>query len=607
MTEYTSKAQNFTIDVEDASSNSTTNDPMTDISNNIDLSNGKIHDKYEVFDEDGIKDEDGDGDNNEKFLDTNGNLSDEYVTEFPEIETILFYAQREIEDQYERTSNDSRFFKKFYKLIYNSLKIDKLSLDNVVNDSPNPNSIYDYPKRTKAELIMKTTTWYAATGLITTEIMGAAFIPWGMGVVGYVPSNIMLVVYCILAVIAGFLIWWAFVILDSPQYPVRTFADIGGIVFGDWCKYTIISMQLLFLIFTAAIITTACAQALEIMRDERVCYVGLTLLLSGVLYIFGQLREVNYIAKICMFAAVVNYIGMFVQMKYLFEYLPNYANAETLLAIDKGPIIVTAVASGNIIGKFAAMTSLAYVFCGSIVFPEIISELKRPWDFWKCAFLAQAFILIVYLIYGNVIYSKQGQFSITPAVFGISVPSALKGLSFLTFICGFAQALFYGNISSKIAYNNFVIELLNGPEIREGKGWLYWIGVTFIVWLIVFIIGAGIPQVSTVGTLISALVGIPITFGIPFIFHLAILYHKSNIENSDYYNVRIFRCINKSNIKKLIFKNGFEKFKTLSVVYAILAFCTIIFCFIGILGAIGSMVFIFENTPSASFSCTSPI
>lgn len=557
MTEYNSKGQNFTIDIEDASSNSTTNDQIMNNSNNIELNNRKNHDKFEVYDDDDDND-----DENEKIINSNiDNLSDQYVTENPEIETIMFYAQRDIEDQYEKTSNESRFFKNFYKIIYNSLKIDKLSLDNVINDSPNANSIYDYPKRTKAELIMKTTTWYAASGLITTEIMGAAFVPWGMGVVGYVPSNIMLVVYCILAVIAGFLIWWAFVMLDSPQYPIRTFADIGGIVFGDWCKYTIISMQLLFLIFTAGIITTACAQGLEIMRDERVCYVGLILLLSGVLYIFGQLREVNYIAKICIFAAIINYIGMFVQMKYLFEYPPNYANAETLLAIDKGPIIVTGVASGNVIGKFAAMTSLAYVFCGSIVFPEIISELKRPWDFWKGAFLAQAVILIIYLIYGNVIYSRQGQFSITPAVFGISVPSALKGLSFVTFICGFCQALFYGNISSKVAYNNFVIELLNGPEIREGKGWLYWIGVTFIVWLIVFLIGAGIPQVSTVGTLISALVGIPITFGIPFIFHLAILYHKLNIENSDYYNVRIFKCINKSNLKKLILKMVLKNLK----------------------------------------------
>ncbi|GME72068.1 unnamed protein product [[Candida] boidinii] len=273
MTEYNSKGQNFTIDIEDASSNSTTNDQIMNNSNNIELNNRKNHDKFEVYDDDDDND-----DENEKIINSNiDNLSDQYVTENPEIETIMFYAQREIEDQYEKTSNESRFFKNFYKIIYNSLKIDKLSLDNVINDSPNANSIYDYPKRTKAELIMKTTTWYAASGLITTEIMGAAFVPWGMGVVGYVPSNIMLVVYCILAVIAGFLIWWAFVMLDSPQYPIRTFADIGGIVFGDWCKYTIISMQLLFLIFTAGIITTACAQGLEIMRDERVCYVGLIL------------------------------------------------------------------------------------------------------------------------------------------------------------------------------------------------------------------------------------------------------------------------------------------------------------------------------------------
>lgn len=63
---------------------------------------------------------------------------------------------------------------------------------------------------------------------------------------------------------------------------------------------------------------------------------------------------------------------------------------------------------------------------------------------------AQIIILVVYLIYGNYVYSNQGQFANSPAVFGIRDVAALKVFSFMTFATGFVQNIFYGHIHAKL-------------------------------------------------------------------------------------------------------------------------------------------------------------
>ena len=53
-----------------------------------------------------------------------------------------------------------------------------------------------------------------------------------------------------------------------------------------------------------------------------------------------------------------------------------------------------------------------YSYGGAMLFLEFMSEMKRPFDFWKGMICAQTFIYFCYMLFGLFVYSYQGQFTI---------------------------------------------------------------------------------------------------------------------------------------------------------------------------------------------------
>lgn len=54
-----------------------------------------------------------------------------------------------------------------------------------------------------------------------------------------------------------------------------------------------------------------------------------------------------------------------------------------------------------------------------MIFPELMSEMRRPMDFWKGMAVAQLFIYAVYTIYASVTYKYQGQYTQSLSYYGI--------------------------------------------------------------------------------------------------------------------------------------------------------------------------------------------
>ena len=52
------------------------------------------------------------------------------------------------------------------------------------------------------------------------------------------------------------------------------------------------------------------------------------------------------------------------------------------------------------------------------MFNEFMAEMRRPWDFWKAVLIAESFITAVYLIFGLLVYSQQGQYVFNPTFQG---------------------------------------------------------------------------------------------------------------------------------------------------------------------------------------------
>ncbi len=110
-------------------------------------------------------------------------------------------------------------------------------------------------------------------------------------------------------------------------------------------------------------------------------------------------------------------------MVAVYQYHPNYAAALSTFGIPKGPVHTYAnLPSGktladNVNGVFNGV----FAFGGATMFCELMAEMRRPFDFWKALIISQIFITSVYMIYGLVIYSRQGQFTYNPAFQGMEI------------------------------------------------------------------------------------------------------------------------------------------------------------------------------------------
>ncbi|KAG7832667.1 hypothetical protein KL943_004608 [Ogataea angusta] len=460
--------------------------------------------------------------------------------------TRLFYAQRFIEKQYEEVKHEAHLHW-WNQWIFRSLKIQSLE----------PTS--DYTTWRDDSLGERNSHWLACAGLLTTEIMGAMLVPQSMSYLGYVPGNIMLFVFFGFALVAGGLVWWLFIFFDSPEYPVRTFADIAELLGGKTWRHAVI----------------------------------------------GHLKQLKQLGNLCVWISVINYICLFAQLGFFKE--PNWDNAKAVLGLDRGDVHSYAVAPQDFVSRLVSVTSLSYVFAGLLVFPEILAEMRRPWDFWKSMLLAQVCILATYLLYGNYVYAKQGQFSNSPAALGIANVAALRGFGFVTFITGFVQATFYGHLSAKVFYKNYLPDIFRNLRLNSVRGTLLWSATVCLIWVVIFLISAGVPNVMAVAAFTSALTMIPLTYMLPYLFNVWTLCVKTNAENIIFYDAAAMKTEGYEHKLKKYIKAGIRAHKRHSGVFLSILVLASVFAVMGIAGSIGYMVYVFANTSAQSFSCKSPI
>lgn len=76
--------------------------------------------------------------------------------------------------------------------------------------------------------------------------------------------------------------------------------------------------------------------------------------------------------------------------------------------------------TSNLIGSINGLLSGVLAFAGLQLFVEFMAEMKRPHDFLKGMFIAQAVIYTCYVVYGCFMYYYQGQYTFNPSYLGVS-------------------------------------------------------------------------------------------------------------------------------------------------------------------------------------------
>ncbi|CAN6674240.1 hypothetical protein TRVA0_051S00100 [Trichomonascus vanleenenianus] len=395
----------------------------------------------------------------------------------------------------------------------------------VVSQSPTFQNISDEKEEgdlmssniAQASRVLRNATWMSVFYLITTDILGPTSAPYAISQLGFVPGSLIFFLLGIAAAYTGYILWRQFLALDSYRYPLNNYGDIVGRIFGKNVRYGVDFLQALQLLCNVAVIILGHGNGLSQMVKGRSCYAVLVLVWALAGMVVGQIKTLQKFGFLANLAIWMNLFVCFATMGLAAEYGPNLKDASKSNGVPIGPIITKAVISGNgnFIGQLEATMNIVYSYGGAMMFIEFMSEMRRPWDFWKAMVVAQTIIFVVYLWYGLFVYAYQGQFVMNPAHQGIANYDWQTVCNSLNLATGIIAACLYGNVGIKVVYNTFARRVFRLPSLESKFGRYIWFIMVIVYWGVAYVIAAAIPKFSTLTSLVGAVCILQFTYTFP--------------------------------------------------------------------------------------------
>jgi len=462
---------------------------------------------------------------------------------------------------------------------------------------------------------VRTATWPAVFYLITTDILGPFSNPYAFASMGYGPGVALFTVFGVMAAYSGFMLWKMFLGLDSDRYPLRTYGDIAFRVYGSVARHCVNGLQAIQLLFNVGIIIIASGLALEQIitgaNRPSVCFIVLCFVwaLSGM--IFGQIRSLKNIGYLAHSAIWMNVFVIILTMAVV----PSTGiNAEAAIAangqfnIHPGDPIRTsagAMPGTTFIVQVNGLGQAVYSYGGAMLFVEFMSEMRRPFDFWKGMVFAQSFIYFCYMFFGLFIYSFQGQYTLNPATQGIGSYTWQTVANVLSLVTGIIAALMYGNVGLKVIYNNILMDMFRFPSLATKAGKLAWVACIPTYWAFAFVLAAAIPQITNLSALVASLCILQFSYTFPPWMMVGYMSKKMAMGDGEGFDATTGQTI-RHDTGFARFMRGYRKnmlFNTFNVFFCLgSAACAIL----GIYSAAIGIQLQYAHGAGVSFSCANP-
>lgn len=142
--------------------------------------------------------------------------------------------------------------------------------------------------------------------------------------------------------------------------------------------------------------------------------------------------------------------------------------------------------------------------------------MRRPRDFWKSALCAQFFCFFMYMLFGLVCYLKQGQYSSILPGLDFQNNQLILANNIIGLISTMVAAVLYGNIGVKVFYENVLRAYFKAPSMMtSNKGRLLWSISVTAYWVIAWVIGSAIPNLTALITLVGSAFILQFTYTFP--------------------------------------------------------------------------------------------
>ena len=283
-------------------------------------------------------------------------------------------------------------------------------------------------------------------------------------------------------------------------------------------------------------------------------------------------------------------------------------SANTAFSITEGDPIRTTAGEQPELDFTVSVTGLmqaVYSYGGAMLFVEFMSEMRRPFDFWKGMLCAQTFIYCFYLIFGLVVYSAQGQYTLNPAYQGVDPYGWQTALNSIQLVTSLIAALLYGNVGIKVLYNNVLMDLFGAPPLGVRAGKLLWVACVPVYWGLAFVIASAIPQVSNLSALIGAACILQFSYTFPPWLFIGYVTRRDAMLEGDGFDPTTGRVVRRD-AGWTRFRRGFAKRWWLNGFHLVVFLGAAVTAILGIYSAAVQLREAYASGASSSFSCSNP-
>ncbi|KAK8104889.1 amino acid transporter [Apiospora kogelbergensis] len=435
----------------------------------------------------------------------------------------------------------------------------KVGGEKANSSGPNTHAGVSDEEWTNASRALRTATRGACFYLITTDILGPSSLPYAFATMGWGPGITLYTIFAVLAGYSGYLLYEIFLGLDSYEYPVRSFGDLGYRLYGPWMRYLFNFLQGLQLILLVGLNIIMSGESLSQSTRFQLCFIVCCLICALIGMVAGQVRTLQKLGWLANAAVWINLVWVFITIGAVAHYPPNYrGSGASAGAVIDGGIHITPDADGNyppvqtsgglphsdsFAGSVSGAMQAVFSYGGSMMFPEFMAEMKRPKDFLSAMWAAQAFIYFWYMFHGLFVYGYQGQYSINPSYLGISEYRLQVAANTFAMVAILIAAALYGNIGIKVIYNGILMEWFRAPDLTRRPGKIVFAVLIPIYWAIAYAIAAGIPNFSGLTAVATSICVLQFTYTFPPLLSIAFYIKKHAMVDGDGFDASTGRTI----------------------------------------------------------------
>ncbi|KAI3391201.1 hypothetical protein diail_7779 [Diaporthe ilicicola] len=350
----------------------------------------------------------------------------------------------------------------------------------------------------------KSLGWLGTAALMMkTQIgLGVMSIPTVFDTLGIIPGIICLILIGIITTWSGYVVG----VFKRRHPEVYGIDDAGALMFGRIGREFFGAAFCLYWIFVAGSGMLGVSIGLNAVSTHGACTAIFVVVAAIVGFIFASIRTLGKISWLA-------WIGVGTIITAILILTVSVGVQERPAAAPQEGVWVSDFKLTNtpdLAGAISAVSSLVFAFAGTPAFFNIQAEMRDNRLYTRSLLICQAVVTVIYVVIGTVVYYYCGSYVASPALG--SAGSTMKKVCYGIALPGlFVTTILVTHLPAKYIF----IRTLRGSKHLNSNSlihWGTWLGCTFGVTLVAYIIASGIPVFDGLVSLIGALLGTLMSF-----------------------------------------------------------------------------------------------